>query len=140
MTTTAADIIFEAMTLETRYWAFLSYGHADKAWAECLRRWLETYRVPKVLVGMPSDSGAVIKPARLASNALPLDRPVEFRGSRPREVRTCFSAALPRAEKGPRNRAVATSPTTARRLLGSGCGFAPAHTGQECQQTTSQQR
>lgn len=34
-----------------KYWAFLSYSHADKAWALKLHKWLETYRLPRELVG-----------------------------------------------------------------------------------------
>lgn len=34
-----------------RYWAFISYSHADEAWAQWLHRALETYRVPRHLVG-----------------------------------------------------------------------------------------
>jgi WD40 repeat protein len=32
-----------------RYWAFISYSHADEAWAKWLHRSLETYRIPKRL-------------------------------------------------------------------------------------------
>ena len=45
------------------YWAFISYSHADEKWAARLHRALETYRVPKALVGGPGPSGAT--PARL---------------------------------------------------------------------------
>lgn len=34
-----------------RYWAFISYSHQDTAWARWLHRELESYRVPKRLVG-----------------------------------------------------------------------------------------
>ena len=34
-----------------KYWAFISYSHADRAWAEWLHHALETYRVPSRLVG-----------------------------------------------------------------------------------------
>jgi hypothetical protein len=34
-----------------RYRAFVSYSHANEDWAKCLHRSLETYRVPKHLVG-----------------------------------------------------------------------------------------
>src|SRR6202045_2092975 len=37
-----------------RYWAFLSYSHADKGWGEWLHKALETYRVPRRLVGKQS--------------------------------------------------------------------------------------
>ncbi len=47
-----------------RYRAFLSYSHADEAWATWLHRALETYRVPKRLVGHETPFGPV--PERLA--------------------------------------------------------------------------
>ena len=34
-----------------RYWAFLSYSHEDRKWADWLHRALESYRVPKELAG-----------------------------------------------------------------------------------------
>lgn len=46
-----------------RYWAFISYSHADEKWATWLHRAIETYRVPKALIGAPGPSGAA--PARL---------------------------------------------------------------------------
>ena len=48
-----------------RYRAFISYSHADKAWARWLIRRLETYRVPALLVGKPGANGPV--PARLGA-------------------------------------------------------------------------
>jgi tetratricopeptide (TPR) repeat protein len=47
-----------------RYRAFISYSHADEAWAKWLHKALETYRVPKRLVGRETAAGAV--PERLA--------------------------------------------------------------------------
>lgn len=47
-----------------RYWAFLSYSHHDKASAKRLQRQLETYRVPKRLVGRETSHGVV--PARVS--------------------------------------------------------------------------
>jgi hypothetical protein len=38
---------------EFRYWAFISYSQRDVAWARWLHRELETYRVPRALVGRP---------------------------------------------------------------------------------------
>ena len=34
-----------------KYWAFISYSHQDEAWAQWLHKALETYRVPRRLVG-----------------------------------------------------------------------------------------
>ncbi len=47
----------------TRYKAFISYSHSDERWARWLHRRLETYRVPKRLVGQPSPLGPI--PQRL---------------------------------------------------------------------------
>ncbi|MGB5544788.1 MAG: toll/interleukin-1 receptor domain-containing protein, partial [Gammaproteobacteria bacterium] len=46
-----------------RYKAFISYSHRDERWARWLHRKLETYRVPKRLVGQPSPLGPI--PPRL---------------------------------------------------------------------------
>src|SRR5215203_3839542 len=35
---------------EFRYWAFISYSHADAKWADWLHAALETYRVPGRLI------------------------------------------------------------------------------------------
>lgn len=43
------------------YWAFISYSHRDKVWADWLHRRLETYRVPKKLIGTPNRTGQVPK-------------------------------------------------------------------------------
>ncbi len=45
------------------YRAFLSYSHADEKWARWLMRRLESYRVPKSLVGTPGRDGPI--PAKL---------------------------------------------------------------------------
>jgi hypothetical protein len=34
-----------------KYWAFISYSHADVAWSAWLHKTLERYRVPRQLVG-----------------------------------------------------------------------------------------
>ena len=39
------------MTETFKYRAFISYSHADRAWGDWLHRALETYRVPKRLIG-----------------------------------------------------------------------------------------
>lgn len=46
-----------------KYRAFISYSHADEEWAKWLHKSLETYRVPKHLVGRETEFGAV--PERL---------------------------------------------------------------------------
>jgi eukaryotic-like serine/threonine-protein kinase len=47
-----------------RFKAFISYSHQDGAWASWLQRALESYRVPKRLVGSAGSFGEV--PARIA--------------------------------------------------------------------------
>jgi tetratricopeptide (TPR) repeat protein len=42
-----------------KYRAFISYSHSDEKWARWLHRSLETYRVPKHLVGMQTEFGPV---------------------------------------------------------------------------------
>lgn len=46
-----------------KYWAFISYSHKDTGVADWLHTKLETYRVPRGLVGTPSREGEV--PARI---------------------------------------------------------------------------
>jgi hypothetical protein len=46
-----------------KYWAFISYSHKDAPVADFLHKKLETYRVPRSLVGTPSRDGTV--PERL---------------------------------------------------------------------------
>jgi len=46
------------------YRAFISYSHRDEKWARWLHRALETYRVPKHLVGQTTAMGVI--PARTA--------------------------------------------------------------------------
>ncbi|MEM8942088.1 MAG: toll/interleukin-1 receptor domain-containing protein, partial [Pseudomonadota bacterium] len=49
---------------EFKYKAFLSYSHEDRRWANWLHRRLETYRVPRRLVGQSGSLGEI--PARLS--------------------------------------------------------------------------
>ena len=46
---------------EFRYWAFISYSHADAKWGDWLHAALETYRVPSRLVRKAKAPGAVPK-------------------------------------------------------------------------------
>lgn len=50
--------------IDYRYWAFISYSHSDSAVARKLHRWLESYQIPKTIVGNPAPLGIV--PTRLA--------------------------------------------------------------------------
>ena len=47
-----------------RYKAFISYSHQDESWARWLQRTLESYRIPRHLVGRPTPFGKV--PSRLS--------------------------------------------------------------------------
>ncbi len=51
------------MEPDFKYWAFVSYSHRDKAWADWLHSSLEGFRVPARLRGRPSRDGFV--PRRL---------------------------------------------------------------------------
>jgi hypothetical protein len=42
-----------------KYWAFISYSHSDEQWAQWLHKELETYRVPRRLVGRKNAFGQV---------------------------------------------------------------------------------
>jgi WD40 repeat protein len=46
-----------------KYWAFISYSHRDQAWADWVHHALETYHVPRRLVGRDSPCGPL--PRRL---------------------------------------------------------------------------
>jgi WD40 repeat protein len=46
-----------------KYWTFVSYSHHDREWGEWLQKSLETYRVPRKLVGRASQDGTI--PRRL---------------------------------------------------------------------------
>ena len=46
---------------EFRYWAFISYSHADAKWGDWLHAALETYRIPARLVRNATPEGAVPK-------------------------------------------------------------------------------
>ena len=48
---------------ELRYKAFISYSHQDETWAKWLHGALESYRIPRRLVGKPGRTGAI--PARI---------------------------------------------------------------------------
>jgi TIR domain-containing protein len=44
-----------------KYWAFISYSHADEEWAKWLHKSIETYRVPRKIVGRETANGEVTK-------------------------------------------------------------------------------
>jgi hypothetical protein len=52
-----------APSSQRRYWAFISYSQRDEAWAKRLHKFLETYRIPRPLVGRELDGEKI--PRRL---------------------------------------------------------------------------
>src|SRR5581483_7771354 len=52
-----------AVAAAARYRAFISYSHQDERWGRWLHRALETYRVPRRLVGRETPAGTI--PRRL---------------------------------------------------------------------------
>ncbi len=42
-----------------KYWAFISYSHADEEWAKWLHKSIETYRVPRKIVGRETAQGQI---------------------------------------------------------------------------------
>ncbi len=86
-----------------KYRAFISYSHADEEWAKWLHRALETYRVPKHLVGRETEFGPV--PERLA--------PV-FRDRDELATATNLGETLTRALQQSANQVVICSPAAAR--------------------------
>lgn len=52
------------MSAGFKYWAFLSYSSRDRAWGEWLIKTIETYKVPKPLVGRPTSRDEAV-PARI---------------------------------------------------------------------------
>jgi len=44
-----------------KYWAFISYSHADEEWAKWLHKSIETYRVPRNLIGRETANGSLPK-------------------------------------------------------------------------------
>ena len=85
-----------------KYWAFISYSHRDRAWADWLHKALETYRVPRRLVGRETTAGPV--PRRL----FPVFRDLEELPSSPN-----LSGAIDRALEQSRYLIVIASPYAA---------------------------
>ena len=44
-----------------KYWAFISYSHADEEWAKWLHKSIETYRVPRKIVGRETPQRQISK-------------------------------------------------------------------------------
>jgi TIR domain len=49
------------METDFKYWAFISYSHADEEWAKWLHKSIETYRVPRKLIGRKTPQGTIPK-------------------------------------------------------------------------------
>ena len=88
-----------------RYWAFISYNHADEQHARWLHRRLESYRLPKRLVGTLAEAGGFTRPASL--------RPV-YRDRDEVSADPNLGTHLQRALEDSRNLIVICSPNTAR--------------------------
>lgn len=87
-----------------RYWAFLSYSHADKVWADWLHKSLENYPMPRDLVGKPCPADAPI-PKRFV--------PV-FRDREELPTATDLGAVIARALRHARFLVVVCSPKSAK--------------------------
>lgn len=48
------------MGTEFKYWAFISYSHADKKWGNWLHSALETFKVPKLPAGVEGGAGEAL--------------------------------------------------------------------------------
>ena len=87
-----------------KYWAFISYSHSDKAWADWLHRSLENYPMPRDLVGQPTPANAPI-PKRFV--------PV-FRDREELPTATDLGAVIARALEHARFLVVICSPRSAK--------------------------
>lgn len=87
-----------------KYWAFISYSHADKAWADWLHRSLENYPMPRDLVGRPTPADAPV-PKRFV--------PV-FRDREELPTATDLGTVIARALRHARFLVVICSPRSAR--------------------------
>ncbi len=54
----------DTVSADNKYSAFISYSHKDEKWASWLHKALETFKVPKYLVGETTAMGTV--PERMA--------------------------------------------------------------------------
>ena len=87
-----------------KYWCFISYSHQDQKWGNWLHRGLETYRVPKRLVGRATRDGGAV-PARIM--------PV-FRDREELPTATDLGEAINRALEQSRYLVVICSPRSAK--------------------------
>ncbi len=91
------------MSDDFRYRAFISYSHTDEVWAKWLHKSLETYRLPRHLVGRETEFGPV--PERLA--------PI-FRDRDELATATSLGETLTRALQQSATQIVICSPAAAR--------------------------
>lgn len=99
----AAGFRDPSMPGEFKYFAFISYSHADERWSRWLHNALETYRVPRRLIGQAAAHGAI--PARLV--------PV-FRDRDELTGAASLSSAVTAALEASRHLVVICSPAAAR--------------------------
>ena len=88
-----------------KYWAFLSYSHADEASATWIHQSLERFKVPKAFVGTRAEGSTVDRPASL--------HPV-FRDRDELPASASLGAPLEAALRQSRNLIVICSPSSAR--------------------------
>ncbi|BCU78905.1 TIR domain-containing protein [Luteolibacter sp. LG18] len=87
-----------------RYWAFISYSHADKAWADWLHKSLERYPMPRDLVGKPTP----------ADDPVPKRFTPVFRDREELPTATDLGAVIARALQAARFLVVICSPRSAK--------------------------
>ena len=89
-----------------RYWAFISYSHADKGWADWLHKSLENYPMPRDLVGKPTPVDAPV-PKRFV--------PI-FRDREELPTATDLGAVIEKALRNARYLVVLCSPRSAQSM------------------------
>ena len=53
------ELVSQELQEDYKYWAFISYSHRDEEWAKWLHKSLETYSVPKKLIGRTTEHGQI---------------------------------------------------------------------------------
>ncbi len=53
------ELVSQELQEDYKYWAFISYSHRDEEWAKWLHKSLETYNVPKKLIGRTTEHGQI---------------------------------------------------------------------------------
>ena len=76
---------------EWKYWAFISYSHRDRQWADWLHVQSESFRIPKRLVGQAGRDATV--PARVFPSSAIVKNWLAPRAWATRSSRRCGSRA-----------------------------------------------